>query len=161
VVADFRCVDHFFYDDEEKVNEVGIVPPSGGGLVAPLEAPLTTLGISYAPGEIIVGGTVPCYPVFMIKGPIALPTIDVIGEYRITIARIIRHDEFVIVDPRPWSRGVRLNGTTSIAGQLTPASPRLSEVRLSPGPHEVILSGLDETGTSSLLVAWRDVYTMF
>jgi len=161
VVADFRCVDHLFYDDVEKVNEVGIVPPSGGGLVAPLVAPLTTLGISYAPGEITVGGTVPCWPVFIIKGPISLPTIDVIGEYRVTLATIIREDEFVIVDPRPWSRGVRLNGTQSIAGQLTPASPRLSEVRLTPGPHEIILSGLDETGTSSLTVAWRDCYTMF
>lgn len=161
VVADFRCVDHYFYDDNERVNEVGIVPPSGGGLVAPLVAPLTTLGISYAPGEIIVGGTVPCYPVFMIWGPISLPTIDVIGEYRITLGMTIKHDEFVIVDPRPWSRGVRRNGLYSVAGSLTPSSPRLSEVRLAPGPHEVILSGLDETGTSRLTVAWRDVYTSF
>jgi len=161
VVADFRTVDHYVYDDNEKVNEVAIVPPSGGGLIAPLVAPLTTLGVSYAPGEIVVEGTLPCFPVFVIKGPISLPTIDVIGEYRITLATTIRYDEFVIVDSRPWSRGIRLNGLYSIAGLLTPASPRLSQVRLTPGPHEVILSGLDETGTSSLTAAWRDVYTMF
>lgn len=161
VAADFRTVDHYFYDDDEKNNTVAIVPPSGGGLIAPLVAPLTTLGISYAPGEINVGGTVPCYPVFIIRGPISLPTIDAIGEWRITLAAVIAHDEFVVVDSRPWTRGVRRNGITNIAGLLTPASPRLSQVRLTPGPHEIILSGLDETGTSSLTVAWRDTYTSF
>lgn len=161
VVADFRTVDQYFYDDVEKVNEVGIVPPSGGGLVAPLVAPLTTLGISYAPGDIVVGGTVPCWPVFIIKGPISLPTIDCIGEWRVTLAVTIAEDEFIVVDPRPWTRGVRKNGIHSVAGYLTPSSPRLSEVMLAPGPHEIILSGLDETGTSSLTVAWRDRYTMF
>lgn len=163
VVADFRTVDHLFYDDVEKVNTVSIIPVPGGGLLAPLAEPLSTLAVSYAPGEILVGGTVPCWPVFIIRGPIALPTIDVQGprNFRVTLATVLAHDEFVVVDPRPWSRGVRKNGRVNIAGDLTPASPRLSEVKLFPGLHEIILSGLDETGRSSLTVAWRDTYTNF
>lgn len=161
VTADFRTVDQYFYDDTESVNTVAIVPPSGGGLIAPLVAPLSTVAVSYAPGEITVGGTVGAWPVYVIHGPISLPTVDVIGEYRVTLGTIIGHDQFVVVDTRPWSRGVRLNGFANIAGQLTPATPRLSEMRLSPGPHEIILSGLDETGTSSLVVAWRNTYATF
>lgn len=161
VEADFRTVDHYFYDDNESNNTVAIVPPSGGGLLAPLVAPLSTLAISYAPGEIQVGGTVPVYPVFVIRGPISLPTVDVIGEYRVTLGLTLAHDEFVVIDPRPWTRGVRRNNLYSVAGTMTPASPRLSSIKLAPGPHEIILSGLDETGTASLTVAWRDTYTSF
>lgn len=161
VEADFRCVDHYFYDDVEKSNTVSIVPPSGGGLLAPLVAPLSTLALSYAPGDIQVGGTVSVYPVFIIRGPISLPTVDVVGEYRVTLGITLARDEFVVIDPRPWTRGVRRNNLYSVAGMLTPASPRLSSIKLAPGPHEIILSGLDETGTASLTVAWRDTYTSF
>lgn len=161
VTADFRTVDHFYYDDNEKTNTVSIIPTPGGGLIAPLVEPLSTVALSYAPGEITVGGTVPTWPVFVIQGPISLPTIDVIDEFRVTLGIILKYDEFVVVDPRPWTRGVRKNGTVNVAGQLTPASPRLSEIRLTPGTHEIILSGLDETGTSSLTVAWRDTFTSF
>lgn len=163
VVADFKTVDHLFYDDVERTNTVSIIPTPGGGLLAPLSEPLSTLAVSYAPGEILVGGTVPTWPVFVIRGPIALPTVDVVGQvrYRVTLGTTLAYDEFVVIDPRPWTRGVRKNGRINIAGALTPASPRLSGVQLYPGLHEIILSGLDETGTSSLTVAWRDTYTSF
>lgn len=161
VAAEFRTQDHLVFDDVEHANTVGIVPPSGGGLMAPLAVPLGTVAVSYAPGEIVVGGTVPCWPVFIIQGPISLPTVEVVSEFRVTLAGRLREGEFVVVDPRPWSRGVRVNGVGSVAGALTPKSPPLSEVRLKPGAHEVILSGLDETGTATMTVAWRDTYTSF
>lgn len=161
VACEFRTQDHLVFDDVENANTVGIVPPAGGGLVAPLSSPLGTVAISYAPGEIVVGGTVPCWPVFIIQGPISLPTIEVVGEFKVTLAGRLREGEFVVVDPRPWSRGVRVNGVSSVAGALTPRSPRLADVRLKPGAHEVILSGLDETGTATMTVAWRDTYTSF
>lgn len=161
VAAEFRTQDHLVFDDVEHSNTVGIVPPEGGGLVAPLASPLGTVAISYAPGEIVVGGTVPCWPVFIIFGPISLPTVEAIGEFRISLAGRLREGEFVVIDPRPWTRGVRLNGVGSVAGALTPQSPSLADVRLKPGAHEIILSGLDETGTATMTVAWRDAYTSF
>lgn len=161
VDADFKTIDHYFYDDEEKSNTVSIVPTQGGGLLAPLSAPLTTLAVSYAPGEILVGGTRPTWPVFVIKGPISLPTVEVVGEYHVSLGIGIAYDEVCVIDPRPWTRGVRMGDGASVAGALTPLSPPLSRISLAPGTHEVILSGLDETGTSALTVAWRDVYTSF
>lgn len=158
VTADFKTVDHYYYDDQEKTNTVSIVPTQGGGLLAPLSAPLSTLGVSYAPGEVLVEGTTPCWPVYVIKGPINLPTVEVVGEYRITLGIGVAHDELLVIDTRPWTRGVRMGNGTSVAGALTPASALLRNARLAPGNHEIILSGLDETGTSSLTVAWRDVY---
>lgn len=161
VTADFKTIDQYFYDDQEKSNTVSVVPTPGGGLLAPLVAPLTTLAVSYAPGEIMVEGTRPAWPVFVIRGPINLPTIEVVGEYHISLGIGVAYDELCIVDSRPWTRGVRMQNGTSVAGALTPQTPPLSKVQLSPGIHEIILSGLDETGTSALTVAWRDVYSSF
>lgn len=158
VTAEFKTIDHYYYDDQEKTNTVSIVPEQGGGLLAPLAAPLSTLGVSYAPGEILVEGTSACWPVYVIKGPIKLPTVEVVGEYRITLGIGVAFDELLVIDTRPWTRGVRMGNGTSVAGALTPASALLRNARLAPGTHEIILSGLDETGTSSLTVAWRDVY---
>lgn len=158
VTAEFKTVDHYYYDDQEKTNTVSIIPTQGGGLLAPLAAPLSTLGVSYAPGEIFVEGTAACWPVYVVHGPINLPTVEVVGEYRITLGIGVAHDELLIIDTRPWTRGVRMGNGTSVAGALTPASALLRNARLKPGGHEIILSGLDETGTSSLTVAWRDVY---
>lgn len=156
--AEFVTVDPNFYADTELNNTVSIIPVQGGGLLAPLEAPLSTLGISYGPGDVIVGGSVACWPIFLINGPIQKPKINVVGEWSATVDIDLAHDEWLVIDSRPWSRGVRKNGTVNVAGRLNSDAPRLSEIRLAPGPHEVVLSGIDPTGTSQMTIAWRNTY---
>lgn len=157
ITADFQCVDHLYYDDAESSNTVSIAPASVGGLViAPFTFPLNTTAVSSAPGVITVGGTAPTWVVLVIFGPIAAPVVEVVGEWRLALNLTLASDQFVGIDPRPWSRGVRLGGVTNVAGTLTPDSPRLSDIKLSPGIHNVVLTGSDGTGTSSFTIAWRN-----
>lgn len=160
--AAFTTVDPHFYDDNESLNSVSIVPVEGGGIISPLFDPITTRAISYGPGDITVGGTVPCWPVFVIRGPINMPTVRVVGEWSFTLPSVnLLYDQQIIVDTRPWVRSIRLTNGRNLAGALNPGAPRLSQMRLSPGPHEVILSGYDETGTSQMTIAWRDTFASY
>jgi hypothetical protein len=54
---------------------------------------------------------------------------------------------------------VRLNDGTNVAGKLTADSPRLSELRVSPGLAEIVLAGQDATGSSTLTLLWRAAFT--
>lgn len=159
--ADFSTVDPFYYSDGEFQHTISIVPTQGGGLLAPLVAPLSTLGVSYGPGDIGVSGTLPCWPVFVIRGPIVSPKVTAVGEWSFTLAQTLLAGDYVVVDTRPWSRGVRLNGLANIAGSLDNKAPRLPNMALKPGRHEIVLSGTDITGTANLTVAWRDTYASY
>lgn len=159
--AQFATVDPYYYEDQEENNTVSIVPTPGGGLLAPLDAPLSTLAVSYGPGEISIGGTLPVWPVFIITGPINRPGIEVVGEWKFDLDVNLAHDAFITIDTRPWSRGVRHNNVTNIAGRLNAAARRLSDMRLKPGPHEVVLFGEDDTGQASMTIAWRNTYPTY
>lgn len=161
VTADFTTVDPFYYSDSEFQHGISIVPTQGGGLLAPLVAPLSTLGVSYGPGDVTIGGTLPCWPVFVIRGPIVSPKITAVGEWSFTLAQTLLADEWIVVDTRPWSRGVRKNGLANIAGSLDNQAPRLPNMALKPGSHEIVLSGTDVTGTANVTVAWRDTYASY
>lgn len=156
--ADFQCVDHLFYGAAAWSDTLSIVPPPAGGLTFPIEFPWGTVAESSEQGHIVVGGTSPAWMVFLIRGPIAQPTIEVVDEWSLPLNLTLLAGEYVVIDPRPWSRGVRKNGLINVAGALSPAAPRLSDVRLDPGVHEVVLRGTDQSGTASLTAEWRDAY---
>lgn len=159
MTCEFQCVDDLFYSDAEHVNSVSIVPPDAGGYMFPFLWPWASVGISYAPGVITIGGNEPAWMCFLIRGPITRPTIDVVGGWKATLDLTLGQGEFVTVDSRPWSRGVRTGGGAFISGSLTPGSAGLSDLRLAPGGHEVVLRGVDSTGTASLSTAWRDAWS--
>lgn len=162
IVADFQCVDHRYYSDVEESNTVSIVPPDVGGFFEPFVWPLTSVAISYAPGVITVGGNGPAWPVYVIRGPIADPVIRIVGEFEVPFpGLVLKSDETLVVDTRPWSRGIRRNNTVSLPGALSATSPRLSNLYLKPGGYEIILRGSDLTGTASMTVAWREVFASF
>lgn len=158
VVAEFQTVDHRTYADAEGFNSVSLVPPSAGGLEAPLVAPLSTVAQSEEPGEITVGGDEDAWLVATFHGPVTRPVLEVLDEWRMELAITLASDQSVTVDPRPWSRGVRRENGANVAGTLTGDSPRLSRLRVPPGEHVVVFRGEDETGTASLDVRWRDAY---
>jgi len=161
VTASFQAVDHLVYDDVEQTAVVPYVPPPAGGLTWPVVFPWTTIPVAYSPGEIAVAGDAPSWLTIVINGPISNPSVRLVGDWTLSLALTLNPGEYVVVDPRPWSRGVRLNGVTNVAGALPPASPRLSELALPFGVHELVLSGTDSTGSSSMVLVWRNAYSSF
>lgn len=131
-------------------------PAQGGGLVAPLRAPLSTTRTSDRSQVITVGGTEPTPHVqFEVAGPITNPVVEVLGVLRLEYLTTLAYDEVLEISAVPWQRYSRV-GNASYAGALTPASTMLSQLVLPPGRHEVVLRGVDRTGTASLRTIWRE-----
>lgn len=157
--AQFRCVNHLFYDDVEQVSAIGVVTPTASGLTAPLSVPLSLNQPEESlPGLVEVGGDRPAHPQITIFGPITTPTWFDIGRGWLQLNMTLASDQFVTLDCTPWGRTVRLNGVTDVAGLLTPSSLRLSQAALSPGLHRVVLRGISATGAAYMTTTWRDTY---
>ncbi|MEU5978439.1 hypothetical protein [Streptomyces sp. NPDC047315] len=159
VVASFACVDDTAYDDVEQALRVDMVPAPRRGLVGPLTSPLTMVGAgaSKVPGDVIVRGTKPTWPVITFHGPVVRPACEVIGKWRLTLDVTLAPGERLVVDPRPWARTV-LRGGASVAGKITRDSPLLEGLRLPVGPQSFVFRGTDPTGSAYMTVAWRDAY---
>lgn len=160
-VAQFRCIDHLFYDDVEQSEGFDIVSGGAPGLRSPLRSPLTSRvpGSSLElAGRVVVGGTQPAWPQITIYGPVVNPAWFDIGVGWLQLALTLRYDEFVTIATAPWNRSVRLNGVTNVAGALTTQSMRLSRARLTPGVHQLVLRGISDTGTARMVTSWRDAY---
>lgn len=155
ITAEFQCVDDLWYDDEEESNSIAIVPAAVGGLSSPLSAPLTSTGVGEKEGEISVGGDTDTWIVATIHGPITNPEIDALGQWKLKLLTTISNGDYVTVDSRPWSRGVLRNNVANVAGSITQDSPRLEEMKLPPGDHQVVLRGSDGTGTAWIEYKWR------
>lgn len=158
--ATFQAMDDHFYDDVEKTNSINIIPPSAGGYLVPPDDPWTSIGVSYAPGVIHVGGTEPAWMTFMIRGPIVRPVVEIVGHWAIGLNVTLHEGEWIGIDSRPWQRGVRTSAGIDLAGALLPGSPVLSAVKLDPGAYEIALIGTSEAGTASMTTAWRDTYSV-
>lgn len=158
-VAEFKQMDGNSYSYEVHKNIVSIVPPSSGGLVSPLIGPLTTLHYTSRPGRIFVAGGQPTWLRSIIHGPIRRPSIQITGEWNITLDLNLEAGEYVEIHPYPNERFVRKNGYLNVAGAFTTDSPTLTQMVVPPGDQEIILTGIDPTGTAYLEVFWRDRYS--
>lgn len=159
VTAQFECRDDLFYGDNERSVTVTILPPAAGGFTVPVIAPWRSLGVSYSPSVVRIGGDEPAWPTFLIRGPISRPTVDVVGHFQIGLDLALQPGETVGIDPRPWSRSVRSGTAAFLTRSLLPGSPSLAQVKLPPGAYSVVLRGTDPTGTASLTTAWREAFT--
>lgn len=157
--ATFECVDHYFYSDSENSQVIPYVPTSVGGLIGPLIGPIISSSPSTGTGQINVVGTKPSWLGFKIYGPIAGPIIEVTDQWYAAFDITIAYDEYLVVEPSPWLRTVRMNDGSNAAGSLTANSARLSEMRVYPGPNQVLLRGTDPTGTARIETYWRDTYS--
>lgn len=158
ITADFQCVDHLFYADEEGTNTLSIVPAPVGGFIFPITFPVSSSGIGEKEGEITIGGNRPTWVTVTINGPITNPQVDVLDSWKATLLMTIADGQSVTIDPRPWSRGILLDGVANVAGKLTADSPWMSQMKVDPGEHQIVLRGTDPTGTASMIVTWRDAY---
>ncbi|GBQ03924.1 hypothetical protein SSP531S_54030 [Streptomyces spongiicola] len=159
VVATFACLDDTAYDDGEQTIRIDIIPAPHRGLVGPLTTPLsmTGAGSSKVPGEVLIRGSKPTWPVITIFGPIAKPACELVGRWKVSLDLNLAAGERVVIDPRPWARTVLRNGA-NVAGKVTRDSPVLANLRLPVGRQDFILRGSDPTGMAYMTVAWRDAY---
>lgn len=158
VVADFDTVDHLIYDDVLQSESVSIGPPLDpeAGLLVPFVGPfVSNPGNAPRQGKITVGGREPT-PIWVeIAGPVLNPRVQVGGKL-IEIVDTVAGDDPVTVDARPWARSVtkRSGGGVKINARVT----KVSQLYLPPGEHELIYTGTDNSGTSSVTVFWHNAF---
>ncbi|MFE1289619.1 hypothetical protein [Streptomyces sp. NPDC058751] len=159
VVANFATVHTGSFDDVEQSVRVDMAPPPHRGIKGPLKAPLAMVGEGTVrtPGEIVVGGNRPTWPVISITGPISQPVCELVGRWKLQLDLTLKAGEKVVIDPRPWVR-TALRGSASIAGLITRSSPLLENLLIPRGRQDLVLRGTDATATAFMTVAWRDAY---
>lgn len=161
VVAEFQAIDHLYYSDVEFQTTLGIVPPSAGGLVGPLIGPWIASGTGEGSQSIAVDGTEAAWLICRVDGPITNPTVEATDLWSVTLKVTLASDQWVVIDPTPWSRSVRRNDGANLSGAFTALSSRLPQMRVPPGVQQVFLRGVDPSGTSSLSVYWRSTFASF
>lgn len=157
IVADFACTDDLFYGTDEQGVGFGIAPSLGGGLLAPLAAPLSTTMTSDRSQGFAVYSEMPVWPVIRINGPILNPEVVIGPEVRISARLDLGRDEWVEIDTRPWRRSALRNGTANVSGAIR--GTRLAKASLPSGNYDVGLKGTDPTGTASVQLNWSSTYS--
>jgi len=156
VAAQFQTITPHVYSDAEYSDSTALVPDDTGGLVGPLIGPLYASGNGSGSRGFEIDGYRPAWLATRVYGPIDQPRVEVPGAFWYQLGLKIAKGDSVLVDPQPWSRRVRRQSDgANLAGYLTGASAWLADMRVPPGGQEVLLSGLDSTGTSRVDVFWR------
>lgn len=155
--ADFRTADSMFYSDTEYTLTLDLVADAGGGVILPATWPLVLAPAGERQDAVVVSGDAPTWPVLTIRGPVAQPSLELVGTGRsLRLDATLAYDQAVTIDTRPWARTVRRQDGASLAGALRGAS--LAEFRLPVGQTIIAYRGTDMSGQSTATVAWRDAY---
>ncbi|MFA5608316.1 MAG: hypothetical protein WDA07_14255 [Leucobacter sp.] len=134
---------------------VQLVPPEVGAWVFPLTFPVSGTTAAVRASVFEVGGTASAWPVIEVDGPIQSgASVEVTGEWSVTLNRGLAYDETARLDTRPGQRSMTVNGRP--VNLLVPSSPSLADLSLSPGPHQVALRGSSLEGTAVARLRWRD-----
>lgn len=152
---EFLCVDDLWYDPEQ-VESVNLVTPDTGGLVAPVSAPVSTVGVTDRSRVFEVGGEESTWPVIRINGPIVNPVVSVVGLFRFGFVTTLAYDEYIVIDTRTWSTSILRNGSSGIATDAQ--SNLIRSARLAPGRYELVLRGSTPVGIPTATIAWRNAY---
>lgn len=159
VTAEFVTTEPVAYTDDEQTTLISIAPTGAGGFTAPATAPWSAADVGPSTALVAtVDGDTPTWVCLDVYGPIVNPTVTVADQWALTLGVSLADDESVTIDPRPWARSVRDNHGANLAGALTWSSPKLSDLRLPPGGHTIILAGTDTTGTARLQPRWRPAW---
>jgi hypothetical protein len=161
LVCEFEADDGYFYSDTEHTLSVPFIPSVLGGLIGPLEGPWVATAAGEASGRLEVGGECPAWLTWAPHGPITNPKIEVVGRWDATLQGAIAYDTQVVVDPSPWNRTARAASGANWAGKFKTGSTRMSRMQVPPGESQVLLRGVDPSGTSYLDLAWRSVYAAY
>jgi hypothetical protein len=152
VTAEFAVLDPLHYDDVEQAVSLTSIPPTVGGFVAPIVAPLTTAKNSETAADTItVGGdtTTPLRVTFY--GPNTDPWMTVAGV-RVALTGRIAAGRRVTVDARA---GTVLDQNGDSVGGMLSRTARMGQLRVPPGTHAVRYGGSDSARAT---VAWRNAW---
>lgn len=162
--ADFVTADDKFYALTENMVSVGIPPTPLGGYTFSATFPMSTFGVTQAAAPTMqVGGTKETWGVVAFVGPCNNPSVTVKDEAGATLFTIglqttLTAGATALVDCRPWSRGVTLNGKP--ANGLLRASTKLDECRIPPGQAcKMTATGIVPAGGASATIWWRDAFS--
>jgi hypothetical protein len=160
-VCDFETKDSRYYGDEEVAESISLIPAELGGLTGPLQGPIIATMPGDGEGIITIRGTKPSWLVVRLNGAIINPGIELVGHWKYTMPMTLLHDQWVLVDPTPWARSVRRQDGANLAGVFTADSVRLSQMRVPPGTHQILLTGTDPSHTATAQLFFRDVYSSY
>lgn len=135
---------------------VGIVPPAvRSGWTFPLVFPLQNLEPTVRATWFDVGGDTDAACIVSLQGPIqARAELEIAGGFKLVTNRALAYDEIAVADARPGRMTLTVNGEPN--NFLAPTSSLLSELSLTPGPHQVSLRGISPQGTARAQVRWRN-----
>lgn len=152
-VATFETTDDTWYGPEESLR-IDLRAVSLDGFTFPVVFPLVMAQPTVRAGQVLIGGSLPTPVTVDLHGPLVNPTVAAGQEWAVQLRTALSAGRVVTLDPRPWRRSITDQSGASYAGSL--ARPgRLASMVLRPGPHQLILSGQDTTGTAYMVARWR------
>lgn len=162
VVADFQCAAPGFYAESPEGGDrsitLSLIASAGDGIVWPVTWPITWGSPGERQDAVLNAGDSPSWPVITIRGPVAQPSIELVGTGRsLRLDTTLAYDRSITIDTRPWARSVLRDDGASMAGVLRGAA--LAEFQLPPGQTVLAYRGTDMSGQSTCTVAWRDAYS--
>lgn len=166
MVADFQAADTTFYDDSSNGGSGGarsieltlVADSSQTGIVWPVTWPITWGAQGQRQDAAVNTGTAPAWPVITFHGPVAQPSLEIVGTGRaLRLDTTIAFDQSITVDTRPWARTITRSDGASMAGVARGAA--LGDFQLPVGQTTLAYRGTDLSGQSRCVIEWRDAYS--
>lgn len=159
-LATFTTNDPNFYDTTEKVFLITPTPPAGGGFVAPLSPPFSTVASGAELSPLVTNvGDLPTWPVISFHGPGTAPSVELLQGatvlWNLRVEGQIKYDEVLTVDTRPWHRSATVNGKPA-NGRMR--GTQLEKCQIPVGSYNLRYKVKDKSGTSFVDVKWRDAF---
>lgn len=161
IAADFQLAEPWSYDDVEQsvTLSVGAAVTSGAAVAFPTRFPRLWGGAAGRPGtrDITVGGRRSTWLTAVITGPVTDPYL-VIGDQVLQLRGIVSpgSSNRVTVSALPWAAGVYRTTDGAQTGVYLDAGSRLAQLQAAPGDHLLTFGGIDNTGSATCVVSWRD-----
>lgn len=162
--ASFRCADRTYYDDVESVVVLTTITTRRGHIITGpggiLTSPIRTVAEAYRSSTAENAGNAKTWPVVTVRGPVVDPSVALVGPdgqlWQLRLNGSVAYDETLVIDTRPWSRGASLNGGPIRGTLSTDSVPSRSSI--PPGVFDIIVGGIDLTGTAEFEIRWRNAY---
>ena len=157
VTAEFHCSDSNTYAETPKSVVTTLAPSVTGGILPGMAPPwYWASGTTATARTVAVGGDTAAPFTITFTGPVTDP-VATVGGLQIALIGTLAYDVSVNIDTR--RRRIMYGGARSgsAAAMLAPHT-RLKDLTLEPGSHSLQFKGIDETGSATCEIVWRDTY---
>jgi len=165
-MATFRGSDPRWFSDAEESVTLAMSAVSAGGLITTVDgsipSPITTVAGERRSSIITNDGNRETPAIITFRGPLSGGKVSLLDSeggvlWEVGLTKPIAYDRIATVDTRPWKREVRLGDGSALGSPLTPQSV-LSRCTIPPGQSEILIEGVDLTGTARFEIRWRHAY---